>query len=105
MWGLGARVDGQGPSFCRRGGGAQLSSGESTSLNVPLSINQFLLSVKKNWRSVYTSFPGDGRSTFPTSPDPAGQGQRKRANSLLGRGHIGGGETAIDVVSIQSCRR
>ena len=43
MWGLGARVDRQGPSFCRRGSGAQLSSGESTSLNVPLSINQFWL--------------------------------------------------------------
>ena len=39
MWGLGARVDRQGPSFCRRGSGTQLSSGDSTSLNVPLSIN------------------------------------------------------------------
>ena len=46
MWGLGARVDRQGPSFCRRGSGAQLSSGDSTSLYL-LSINQFLLSVLK----------------------------------------------------------
>ena len=31
MWGLGPRVDKQGSSFCRRGSGAQLSSGRSMS--------------------------------------------------------------------------